>query len=39
MEALIGIICYTDSIRSNIVRQVSKRGIELNVLAMSGWYF
>ena len=39
IEALIGVICYTDGIKSNIETELQKRGITLDVKAIRGWYF
>lgn len=39
VEALIGIICYTDEIKSRIETRLRQHGIALNVVTMQGWYF
>lgn len=39
VEALIGIICYTDAIKSSIETELQTRGMALNVQAIRGWYF
>lgn len=39
VNALIGVICYTDHIKSNIEIQLQARGMSLSVHTMQGWYF
>jgi hypothetical protein len=39
VEALIGVICYTDGIKSGIETELRKHGITLDVKAIRGWYF
>lgn len=39
VEALIGVICYTDMLKANIDNESQKRGIALDVKAIRGWYF
>ncbi len=38
-DALIGVICYTDAIKSNVENETTKRGISLDIKALRGWYF
>jgi len=37
--ALLGIICYTDGVKTMIESQVQARGLTLDIRAMPGWYF
>ena len=39
VEALIGVVCYTDSLKSTIEEQVRQRGLDLNIKTIKGWYF
>ncbi len=39
VDALVGIICYTKELESNIKQQAIDRGLELNVIARPRWYF
>jgi hypothetical protein len=39
VKALIGIVCYTDSISNQISQLVSKNGLSLKVTNKVGWYF
>ncbi len=39
VEALFGVICYTDMLKTNIDNESQKRGIALDVKAIQGWYF
>jgi hypothetical protein len=39
VEALLGLICYNQSIETELKAQVQSQGIELKVHAISGWYF
>lgn len=36
---LLGIVCYTETLKSDIDRQVQARGLALPVYARTGWYF
>ncbi len=38
-DALIGVICYTNAIKSNVENETTKRGISLDIKAIRGWYF
>jgi hypothetical protein len=37
--AIVGIVCNTDGVRDSIKDQADKRGLALNVLKRSDWYF
>lgn len=39
IEALIGVICYTDDIKSSINSQLQTRGMNTNVRTIPKWYF
>lgn len=39
VEGLLGIVCYTDSLKSKFESQVLDRGLNLSVHARTGWYF
>jgi len=39
IDALLGVVCYTDGIKKDIDEQASARGLTLNVLAKPNWYF
>ena len=39
IEALLGIICYTQSLESRLQQQTNAQGLSLNIRAMPGWYF
>lgn len=39
IAGLLGIICYTKKLESNIEQQVQARGLTLRVYARTGWYF
>jgi hypothetical protein len=36
---LLGVVCYTDEIKSNIEEQLAIRGLNLDVRKITGWYF
>lgn len=38
-SALLGIICYTDGVKTMIESQVQAKGLTLDIRAMPGWYF
>lgn len=39
VEALMGVVCYTDSLKSVIEEQARQRSLNLNIQTMKGWYF
>ncbi|OHC69486.1 MAG: hypothetical protein A3H93_07195 [Rhodocyclales bacterium RIFCSPLOWO2_02_FULL_63_24] len=39
IKGLMGIVCYNAQIKSKIDDDVTKRGLQLDVRAMPGWYF
>lgn len=39
LQALAGIVCYTDSVRSTIERTMQNQGVTLPVHTRPGWYF
>jgi hypothetical protein len=39
IQALIGVVCYTDLIKMTIMQQAAELNLNLNIKAMSGWYF
>lgn len=39
VTALIGIVCYTDEVRTNLEGHLSQRNLNVPVYARSGWYF
>lgn len=39
IRALLGIVCYTDTLRQTIERQVQERNLKLPIHARTGWYF
>lgn len=39
IEGLIGIVCYTKSLKQTIEQEASARGLELQVIARTEWYF
>lgn len=39
ITALLGVVCYTDSTKDSINKQLNERGLTLDVHAMTGWYF
>jgi hypothetical protein len=39
IDALVGIGCYNDQVRSELSSEVSKRGLNLQVVARPAWYF
>lgn len=39
INALLGIVCYTEQLKSNIEQQVQARGLALQVYARTEWYF
>lgn len=39
INALLGIVCYTEQLKSDIEQQVQARGLKLQIHAKRGWYF
>lgn len=39
VSSLMGIICYTDEVKSQIESQLQHYGLELAVYVRPGWYF
>jgi hypothetical protein len=39
IEGLIGIVCYTEFLKQNIEQEAYARGLKLQVIARTGWYF
>ena len=39
IDALLGIICYSDKIKASIENTLSNKGINLDVYVRTGWYF
>lgn len=39
IEALVGVICYTEAVKSMLDRQAQARGLTLDIRAMPRWYF
>lgn len=39
INALLGIVCYTEQLKLNIEQQVQARGLKLQIHAKRGWYF
>ena len=39
VTSLLGVVCYTDELKSDIERQLANRGLNLDVHKMTGWYF
>lgn len=39
IQGIIGIVCYTDAMKSSIEQQVGARALTLPVHARTGWYF
>ncbi|MBI4740263.1 MAG: DUF4433 domain-containing protein [Betaproteobacteria bacterium] len=39
VDALLGIVCYTEQLKSDIEEQVRARGLKLKIFAKKGWYF
>ena len=39
IDALHGVVCYTDGIKKNIDQYASERGMTLDVVARPTWYF
>lgn len=39
VEALLGLVCYTATIKCDLDRMVAKRGLNLGLHVRPGWYF
>jgi hypothetical protein len=39
VSSLIGAVCYTDSLKLELEKQITTRGLGLEVHKMTGWYF
>jgi hypothetical protein len=39
LNALFGVICYTNAIKSNIEHELQTRGATIDVHTLQGWYF
>lgn len=39
IEALLGVICHTDAVKTVLESQVRERSLKLDIRAMPGWYF
>jgi hypothetical protein len=39
ISGLLGIVCYTEGLKSSIEQQVQARGLTLPIYAKTGWYF
>jgi ssDNA thymidine ADP-ribosyltransferase, DarT len=39
ISGLLGIVCYTENLRSMIQRQLQTRNLDLPVHTRTGWYF
>jgi hypothetical protein len=39
IEALLGVVCYTDALKNSIEERIKQRNLGLIVHARSGWYF
>jgi hypothetical protein len=39
IEGLIGIVCYTEQLKQNIEQETLARGLKLQVVARTDWYF
>lgn len=39
IEALVGVVCFTDSVREQIAGKIAARGLSLPVHTRPGWYF
>lgn len=38
LEAFIGVVCYTDKVRDELMQQASENGVELKIITQKGWY-
>lgn len=39
VSGLVGVVCYTEAIKSDIEKQILARGLSLQVVARTEWYF
>lgn len=39
IQGILGIVCYTDTLKQAIEQEVQSRGLRLEVYARTGWYF
>ena len=39
VDMLIGVICYTDNVKSNLEKELHARNMDLSVHKIRGWYF
>jgi ssDNA thymidine ADP-ribosyltransferase, DarT len=39
IEALLGVICHTDAVKTVVESQMQERGLKLDIRAIPGWYF
>lgn len=39
VSALLGLVCYTDMVKSQLEKQLNDRSLELDVYVRKGWYF
>jgi ssDNA thymidine ADP-ribosyltransferase, DarT len=39
VSGLLGIVCYTDELKSQLEKQITQLGIKLDIHRMQGWYF
>lgn len=39
IEALLGVVCYTDAVKTMLENQVQARDLTLDIRALPGWYF
>jgi hypothetical protein len=39
IQGILGIVCYTETLRREIEQQIQSRGLKLSVYARRGWYF
>jgi hypothetical protein len=39
VKALLGVVCYTDAVKTILDDKIKKKGLTLDVRAMTGWYF
>ncbi len=39
IEALVGIVCYTDAVKTSLDTLIQAKGLKLDVRVLPGWYF
>jgi len=39
IEALVGIVCYTDAVKNSLDTLIQAKGLKLDVRVLPGWYF